>query len=135
MGAWGVDAFGNDAACDWSYTLEESDDLSVVRKSLEAAADCEEEFVDAMVGSEALAACEVVARLRGKFGVRNSYTETADKWVAAHPQAVSAALLDLAQRAIEAVLKPQSELRGLWDETGAAEEWLTDVAELRQRLN
>ena len=28
MGAWSNDPFGNDTACDWKYSLEESNDLS-----------------------------------------------------------------------------------------------------------
>ncbi len=44
MGAWAVDSFGNDTACDWAYGLEEVSDLSLVciSGSNEAAAKVQE---------------------------------------------------------------------------------------------
>lgn len=34
MGAWGVNTFDNNTACDWIYELEHADDLSPVREAL-----------------------------------------------------------------------------------------------------
>lgn len=133
MGAWGSDSFDNDAACDWSYLLEESRDLSLVESTLKAAAGSEGEYLDADAGCEALAACEVVARLRGQFGARNSHTETVDNWVKSHPLRPSGELLDLARRAITRVLGKDSELRELWSDSDGAE-WEAAVARLRNRL-
>jgi hypothetical protein len=36
MGAWDVDSFANDTACDWSYGLEEAKDLGYVENTLDA---------------------------------------------------------------------------------------------------
>ena len=40
-----------------------------------------EGYLDVDAACEGLAACEVVARLKGNWGARNAYTETVDKWV------------------------------------------------------
>jgi len=62
MGAWGVLAFDNDEANDWAYDLVEADDLSLVESAFDmvAAAD---DYLEAPDASNALAACEVLARL------------------------------------------------------------------------
>lgn len=133
MSAWGADSFDNDTACDWAYTLEAAVDLSPVELALRAAADGNEDFLDADVCCEALAASEVVARLSGNYGVRNSYTEVVDNWVIAHPQVPSREIIHLAQKAIDRVLGEQSELRHLWEDGGAAE-WIAAVNALRDRL-
>src|SRR5438034_799241 len=81
MGAWDVDSFDNDTACDWAERLEEEDGLSLVTATLDRILDSTPEYIDAWDAAKALAAAEVVARLQGNFGVRNAYTETVDKWV------------------------------------------------------
>jgi hypothetical protein len=132
MGAWAADAFGNDTACDWSYRLSEVDDLSVIRESLDAVEECDD-FIDADIGSEALAACEVLARLKGNWGERNSYTATADSWIEKNNLDVPEALLRQANQVIDAVLSSESELRELWGESEDGE-WLQVVKDLRKRL-
>ena len=132
MGTWGADTFENDTACDWAYSLEDVDDLALVEAALTAVLD-EEEYLDADLGCEALAACEVVARLRGNFGTRNASTGSVDEWVNTHPQEPPPALVQLAHRAIDRVTQADSELRQLWDSAGA-EPWLAAVESLRRRL-
>jgi hypothetical protein len=131
MGAWGAGAFENDTACDWSYGLEDVDDLSLVESALKAVVD-EEEYIEADACCEALAACEVVARLLGKPGVQDSYTETVDAWVKAHPIKPTPAQVKLALRAIEAVGSDRSELRELWDGDG---DWVGAVEDLKRRIS
>jgi hypothetical protein len=81
MGAWSADTFGNDTACDWSYDLEKATDLSLVQKAFEAVLSVADDDLDSDAACEGLAACEVVARLKGNWGLRNPHTETVDKWV------------------------------------------------------
>jgi len=133
MGAWGAGSFDNDTACDWSYGLEEVNDLSLVVKTLSQVLDTQDEYLDADLGSEALGACEVIARLKGHWGPRNPYTETVDKWVEAHPIVVSPDHLQSAVAAIERILRPPSELLDLWQE-GDGAEWRKAVEELRSRV-
>jgi hypothetical protein len=126
MGAWASGTFDNDAACDWSYGLEKVNDLSLVVKTLAEVNDTREEYLDAEVASEALGACEVIARLKGHWGTRNRYTETVDKWVRAHPTTVSPALVQRALAVIEQLLE-------LWRE-GDETEWREAVENLRSRV-
>ena len=71
MGAWAVDTFGNDTAC------------------------------------------EVLARLQGRWGLRNAYRQDLDAWVLSHPIQPSADLIRKAALAIDRILAEQSELAEL----------------------
>jgi hypothetical protein len=133
MGAWGPDSFDNDIAADWAATFAEADDFSLIDDTFDEALDTEDETLDADIACEALAACEVLARLRGKFGARSSYSETLDAWVENNPRKPGAALLKRADRVIARVLGEESELRELWDDAGS-EEWVKAVQNLRMRL-
>ncbi|MEJ2558994.1 MAG: DUF4259 domain-containing protein [Anaerolineae bacterium] len=133
MGAWGADTFDNDTACDWSYELNEVDDLSLVRETLARVLTVGEEYLDSDDACEGLAACEVVARLKGNWGVRNPYTETIDKWVETHGIAPSGDLVQSAVAVIDRVLSAPSELLELWEE-GDLTEWRNAVENLRSRV-
>lgn len=134
MGAWGVLAFDNDAANDWAYDLEETNDLSLVESALHEVTSSGSEYLDSDLGSNALAACEVLARLRGQTGYTDAYTEKVDKWVAMNQLVPSTELLSQASAAIDRILADDSELRDLWEESGG-EEWRAAVEDLRQRLH
>jgi len=134
MGAWGHGVFDNDTACDWSYSLEECTDLSLIKESLAAVVDPGDEYLDSDPACEALAACDAIARLRGKFGVRNSYTETVDNWAGAHSTLDAAPLLGLAHQVIDRITSDKSELFELWKESDEFDEWLASIEELRSRL-
>lgn len=132
MGAWGVLAFDNDDANDWAYGLEQTSDFSLVISTF-AQVEESEDYLEAPTASEALAACEVLARAMGRPGYQNSYTEKVDKWVKQNPQKPSRALLERASAVIGRVLGDKSELRELWDE-GDAGDWLQAVEDLRSRV-
>ncbi len=133
MGAWGVLAFDNDDANDWAYGLEEVDDLSLVESAFDAV-EAASDYLEAPDASNALAACEVLARLNGNAGYSNSYTEKVDQWVAAHPVKPSTALVARAVQVIERVLGDSSELRVLWSDSDENDLWIASVHELRERL-
>lgn len=130
MGAWGVLAFDNDQANDWAYDLEETDDLSLVISAFAAVPDAGE-YLDSDEACDALAACEVLARLRGNFGYRNAYTKKVDEWVAKNPYVPPPELLARASAVIDRVLADDSELRELWGDS--EKDWLESVADLRRR--
>lgn len=134
MGAWGPGTFDNDTPCDWGYELETCEDLSLVRETLRKAAESGDEFLDSDEGWEALAACEVVARLKGNWGERNAYSESIDAWVEAHPQAVPEDVVKLSLAAIDRVLAPESELPELWADSDSEREWRDAVEDLRWRV-
>ncbi len=134
MGTWSVDAFGNDDAADWAYELEEADDLEPIEAAIEEVLAVGREYLEAPQAAIALAAVEVLARLCGKPGERNSYTEAADEWAASIAIKPSVELVDKAQAAIARIVGDNSELKELWqgsDEYGA---WLSSVENLRARV-
>jgi hypothetical protein len=133
MGAWGVLAFDNDDANDWAYDLEKADDLSLIESAFDTVNEAED-YLGAPEASNALAACEVLARLNGKPGYKNSYTEKVDEWVAAHPQTPSAELLSRASAVIDRILGENSELKEMWADSDENDDWLASVDDLRQRL-
>lgn len=130
MGAWGVGAFENDDASDWVYELEEAGDLSLVRETLEAAAD-PEGYLEAPTCAVALAAAEVVAAVGGRPAP--DLPEEVRTWVAAHRTALPGELQQLSVRALDQVAA-DSELKELWAESDENGMWVDRLQELRARL-
>jgi hypothetical protein len=135
MGAWGTDSFENDMACDWKYDLEESDDLQLVEDTFTELLEDGEEYLDSDFACAAIAACEVLARLKGNFGQQDAYTESLDEWIANHPQEVAPHLLAAANQSLDRILADDSELKELWEDSDGFEEWKGKVENLRQRMN
>lgn len=133
MGAWGVLAFDNDDANDWAYDLDNVTDLSLVESAFEVV-ESEDDYLDATDASNALAACEVIARLKGHPGYTNAYTEKVDVWVQQNPQTASPELIARGNAVMDRVLGENSELLDLWSE-GDPSEWLAAVDDLRRRMN
>jgi hypothetical protein len=131
MGAWANDPFGNDTALDWVSGLEDTDDLSLIETTIQAVLDAGEEYLEAPAGDEAIAAADVLARLKGRFYVRNSYTESIDDWVAAHPIKPSPELISKALQALDRILNEPSELLELWE---GDDDWRQQIAALKERL-
>ena len=134
MGAWGHLAFDNDTAGDWADGLEDVDDLSLVESALEELEVVEDQYLDQDVACNALAACEVIARLHGHPGYTNPYTEKVDQWVSEHKLKPSLALLKRATNAIDRILGGESELRKLWEEGDEADVWQESVKDLQRRM-
>ena len=134
MGTWDLGSFDNDTAVDWTYGLEETSDLSYVEEALDAALDSDHEELDADAGVCAIAAADVVARLTGKFGVENSYTEVVDRWVRDRRLKPSESLVRKAREAIARTRRDPSELRDLWDESRELDAWNAALDEVDARL-
>ncbi len=134
MGTWDVDSFGNDDAADWAYGLEGCDDLSLIEGAIAAALDAEDDYLEAPVATEAIAAIETLARLQGRGGERSAYTETVDAWVARVRLPVPPALATRAVEALDRILAPRSELRELWSESEQLGAWTANVEDLRRRV-
>jgi hypothetical protein len=133
MGAWDVDTFDNDTACDWAGELDATSDLSIVREAFNAVIEAGNDYLDSDEASTALAACEVLARLKGQWGKRDAYTETVDRWVTAHPQTPPPDLIKMALSTIDRIRTEPSELLELWEEDDASP-WHAAVEDLRQRV-
>lgn len=134
MGAWSTNSFGNDTACDWTYGLEDTTDLALVRETIQKVIDAGKEYLEAPDSEEAIAAVEVIARLKGNSGERNSYTETVDNWVTENSQQVSPDLDALASQALDRILQDPSELLDLWKESDKFEEWRSSIVDLKRRV-
>ncbi len=134
MGTWSHEAFGNDTACDWAAALAEGDSLQPVERAIDAVARAPAGVLDADTAVEALAAAEVVARLRGRPGDGSAYTAPVDAWVLRTRHRPSAALVQGALAALDRIAGPDSELHALWAEGDGLADWLASIADLRGRL-
>jgi Domain of unknown function (DUF4259) len=134
MGAWGTGIFDNDKACDWAYDLKETSDLSLIESALDKVLKVGAEYLDASDAEKALAAAETVARLKGNWGIRDSYTEKMDEWVETNRLIPPQALIEKALKAIERVLSGPSELLELWGEGEEFTAWEESVKDLSWRL-
>ena len=133
MGAWAEDTFGNDTACDWIRMFLRDPGLPAVKAAIETVLETDD-YLDSDPACDCLAACEVLARLQGKWGVRNAYSKDLDKWVESNPAAVPADLKAAADAAIERILGSNSELPELWDEGGPNADWHKAMDDLRKRV-
>jgi hypothetical protein len=134
MGSWGIGFFDNDTACDWGYELAGSADLSIIEKAFDKVLQVGEEYLESPDAEEALAAAEVVARLQGNWGPRNSYTETVDTWVDKIGLKVSEDVVTKAKAVIKRVVTAPSELLELWKASSEFEAWKTLVEQLGERV-
>lgn len=131
MGAWSHEPFGNDAACDWLYELEETTDLSMVVSTIEDA-ELSAEDLDAVEAQEAIAAIEVVVKILGKSTQEDAYTESLDQWISKINEKPDNILIKNAIAVLEGVVSENSELAELWE---GQEEWLMSIQKLKAALN
>lgn len=136
MGSWDVGSFGNDAAADWVFELEEAEDLSVVESALNSVIEEAESdnYVESPTGCEAVAACEVIARLKSNFGKRDAFSEGVDNWVANHVITPDTDLIAKALRVLGIVRSEQSELYQLWKESDSFADWEASIDDLLSRV-
>ena len=132
MGAWSSSSFGNDSACDWIGEFLREPGFEAVQRAFDAA--LVDGYLDSDEGTAAVAACEVVARLSGRWGTRNAYSEDLDRWVLANPATPTAPLRESALRALHRVVGSGSELAALWADSDSFEEWQAAIADLRVRV-
>lgn len=133
MGAWAEETFGNDTSCDWIGTFLDHPGLPAVTSAIETVLETDD-YLDSDVACDCLAACEVIARLQGKWGLRNAYSKDLDEWIEANPTSVPDSLKSAADAAIERILGADSELLELWDEGGRNEDWHKAIDDLRARI-
>jgi hypothetical protein len=134
MGAWATDSFGNDDASDWLATLMGKDDLAMVEEALNAALAVGDDYLDAPLAAEALAAAEVVAAAKGDPGPDVQDKAALVAWLDNLAQGPDKTLVALAVQVVERVLADNSELRDLWEDSDEFDDWQTDVQALSERL-
>lgn len=134
MGAWSTDSFGNDTACDWTPDLKDCPNLSYIEATLDRVLACGDSRLGSMEACRAIAAIETIARLQGRWGVRNSYTEVVDNWVESVDLTPDRVLALKAHRVIDRILSDPSWLLDEWRESQKYEEWLEVMQDLRDRV-
>ncbi|MFV5593389.1 DUF4259 domain-containing protein [Acinetobacter junii] len=135
MGTWSHESFGNDTANDWAYELEDATDFAVIEAALQVALDEGDEYLDADLAMEAIAAIEVIAKRLGKGTQSDVYTEKVDQWLETISEQPSDDLLSLAKRVLERIVADDSELKELWLESDEYELWLGNIQQLKDALN
>jgi len=136
MGAWSHESFGNDDACDWSSQLKEHNDLRFVESTFDELLAIGDDYLEAPMASEAIAAAEVIARLRSTSepGDDEAYSEDVEAWVARVGLQPSTSLIDKARRVLDRVLTEPSELMELWGESEDSSAWRAAVEGLKARI-
>lgn len=134
MGTWDVGSFDNDTAVDWTYGLENTDTLDYVEAAFDRVLAVGTGPIPAEAGECAVAAAEVLARLKGNWGEESPYSETADAWVRSHPMQPPDAVVGRAVAALERIVTATSELLELWNETDEDGAWVSAVNELKKRV-
>jgi hypothetical protein len=130
MSACGREIFDSDDGSDWLASLEESNDLSVVETTLDAALEDSDSFLEAPDCWMALAAAEIVAALNGKPS--SGLPGNALAWIEGKP--APPAEVTSAARAVVNMVRSASELRDLWEESGDFDLWFDALDDLEARL-
>lgn len=134
MGAWSYEPFGNDSACDWASDLQGTTDFSVIETALDEMIEAEDDYLDADLGSAAIAAAEVLAKVLAQPTQSEGYPDEVDAWLDQVESKPSTELLQKAQRALELVLTEESELYELWMESEEYMLWQESVFKLQAAL-
>jgi hypothetical protein len=132
MGAWGLQSFENDDAADWVYAFEEQG-TKLVAETFDALEIDGDDYLDAALCAEALAAAEIVAAAKTADDARLSEEAAA----ALKNNSTGVATPENITKALEAVqrIKEDSELRDLWEESDDFADWLKDLGTLQKLLS
>jgi hypothetical protein len=132
MGAWGTGVYENDAAADWANLLAK-EGLSAVETSLEPIAP--EDYLEQREGARAIAAADVVARLRSGGGERSAFAEPVTGWIEANGDVEWQHLVAPARAALQRCADPEnSEIYEEWADAEQLDEWQAVLTEVRGRL-
>lgn len=141
MGAWGMQAFENDAALDFTAQLfheSQAGDLGFLREAIQDVFQAQQEsYIDSDIGSPAVAAAAILSYLKQGSDAQEilKIQPFGQAWLDAARQADYQTLIPDALKALELVLADNSELYELWEETGYFAEWLDSVKQIKTVLN
>lgn len=134
VGTWSHEPFCNDSANDWAYGLEEHTDFSLVVEAIQNVLATGDDYLDADLAEEAIAAAEVLATSIGRGTQRDGYTKKVETWLASITAKPAPGLLTAAQHALARILDADSELRELWEESDDFASWESSVKALQAAL-
>jgi hypothetical protein len=119
MSTWGVDTFDKGTACDFAAQVVEGSGVPGIEAALDKILKAGSGYLEAPGAEERLAASDIVARLRGNFGVPNPYTEQVDNWVRQCRIVPTSALI---QEAKQPTIRVLTEPPGLLELSNESEE-------------
>lgn len=134
MGAWDTTPFANDAASDWLTELVESGSIAMVDEAMDAVLACGDDFLEASMAEEGIAAAEVTAWLYGRPGKSAEDTEALEDWVDDQEIDDDEGRLRRARKTVDRVFNEPSELKETWEESEDYEDWRKSLADLKDRL-
>lgn len=129
MGTWGAGSFENDDAMDWSHELRIGNDLSPILAAFSNIT--ERVYLEAPDCSNALAAAEIVAALKGNPS--KDLPDEITTWISLNELSVNDELIANAKKIVNQI-KQSSELKDLWEESGDLAEWKNTINDLILRL-
>lgn len=133
MGTWSGEPFGNDAAADWAWELDDAESWDIVFEALQVVLDEDPATLDADTAGVAIAAAEVVAHHLGRPTQSDAYTDNVSNFVGrAHER--PADLVAVALRALDIATAAEGELAELWAEDDAGD-WHSANERLREALS
>ena len=132
MGAWGEGPFEADQVVEWTPELMQTGPqagLDYIAVALSSVAEFPmDEYLEEDPAVLATAAAALLAASLGVPIERPASGKMLLSWVTWAQPTVSPELIELAKRALQRVLGPESELGELWDEQG--DSWRTSVTQL-----
>jgi len=130
----GLTTFDNASAGEWIAILWQRQPIAWLNHTInDVLAYQAERDVPAIAGQFAIAAAEVIARLRGR-GDGTPAPEPLVRWLAQHALDPPPQMVTNAQAALDRILAAPSGLLRLWAERGQAEAWKAAVENLKRRL-
>jgi hypothetical protein len=130
MGAWETGSFDNDDALDWLFDLEDSADTSVISAALQDVLGKGDEYLETGECCVGVAAAEIVAALSENPG---KLPDNAKAWVETNADLEIGNLISKALKAVKLV-RTDSELKEVWDESEDAAAWYAALDNLTARL-
>ncbi len=134
MGAWSEESFGNDMACDWAGMFSDNPSMACIEDTIDVVLN-ENEYLESDEACECIAACEVIARLKGNWGLRDAYSESIDNWVETSKENPNSNIVEKASNAIDRIMGENSELFELWSDSDEfLKSWTQKMNDLRARV-
>ena len=131
----GPGSFDNDAGRSWHSVLSATD-LGAWAGTIRLALDAGKTgSIPALEAQRAIAAAEVMARMRGNWGGQTGSSAPTDAWVREHQCSVPDRYAAMAVEFVDRVSSPPSDLLDLWISRCEVDEWRATLAELRERLS
>lgn len=135
MGAWGSGIYENDEAVELVDEVVSGGGVESLDEALRRVLETEEDYLEAPEAAQALAAADMISRLRGRNVPADTGVDHLAEWLDDVDFFVGAATLKQARAAIGRVLRKPSELMELWSESGSLDEtWMANVSLLLRRL-